>query len=295
MASTGPNANGSQFFITLAPTPELQQKNTLFATVSRPGYPLTRTGAHLFNALKLASGEIDKDTERPAHPKRIVGARVLDNPFADIAPRTAPETLAAADAQSGPKPKRAKAVKNPKLLSFADADDADDDVLRHTGGRATMKSSHDLLVSDPTLRAAPGSKDRARSPPGPAAGRRLESAQPSQDRGHPPAAQPSRDEPAATLRQREGAPTKRLTFSGGRGAKRPRNEAREDELLARLGAFQSQIRGAKSAGSDWLAHRLKFSAADGTETLAPGAADRDVIDPRLGARDRGSDGPGAAP
>ncbi|KAJ2292733.1 Peptidyl-prolyl isomerase cwc27, partial [Coemansia sp. RSA 2706] len=32
MASTGPNENGSQFFITLTATPELQKKHTLFGS-----------------------------------------------------------------------------------------------------------------------------------------------------------------------------------------------------------------------------------------------------------------------
>ncbi|KAJ2585382.1 Peptidyl-prolyl isomerase cwc27, partial [Coemansia sp. RSA 1287] len=62
MANTGANENGSQFFITLTATPELQKKNTLFGAV---------VGDSLFNALKLGEGEIDKETERPTHPKFI--------------------------------------------------------------------------------------------------------------------------------------------------------------------------------------------------------------------------------
>ncbi|KAJ2162343.1 Peptidyl-prolyl isomerase cwc27 [Coemansia sp. RSA 552] len=99
MASTGPNTNGSQFFITLAPTPELQKKHTLFAT--------------------LGEGEVDDETERPVFPKKLLRTRVLDNPFADIEPRKkpAPDALPAIPAASKGKKRKAKAVKNKRLLS----------------------------------------------------------------------------------------------------------------------------------------------------------------------------------
>ncbi|KAJ2383667.1 Peptidyl-prolyl isomerase cwc27, partial [Coemansia sp. RSA 2611] len=144
MASTGPNGNGSQFFITLAPTPELQKKNTIFGTV---------VGDSLFNALKLAEGEVDQATERPVYPRSIIRASVLDNPFADITPRVATGPTTEPPAQGEPdKKKRPKTVKNRKLLSFGDDDDDDD--IAHRGGSA-MRSSHDLLKSDPALSSTP--------------------------------------------------------------------------------------------------------------------------------------------
>ncbi|KAJ2857143.1 Peptidyl-prolyl isomerase cwc27 [Coemansia erecta] len=171
MANAGPNNNGSQFFITLAPTPELQKKNTMFGIV---------VGQSLFTALKLGEGETDKATERPVHPRSIISARVLDNPFPDILPR--PRSMQASQLKDGPsgsvstKRKKLKVVNNKKLLSFADEDsDDDEDEAEDNSGaglfscgsrknksdagstnqyakrRFNMKSSHDLLDSDPML------------------------------------------------------------------------------------------------------------------------------------------------
>ncbi|KAJ1964520.1 Peptidyl-prolyl isomerase cwc27 [Dipsacomyces acuminosporus] len=145
MASSGPDDNGSQFFITLGPTPELQKKNTIFGTV---------VGDTLFNALKLGEGEVDKETERPVYLKSIKSTRVLDNPFSDIVPRTT-RTQITADGSLGPghpqkKKKKIKAVKNKKLLSFGAEDDDDDADIASAGG-SRIKSSHDALDSDPML------------------------------------------------------------------------------------------------------------------------------------------------
>lgn len=51
MANAGKNDNGSQFFITLGATPELQNKHTIFGKV---------TGETIYNMLKLEDAEVDQ-------------------------------------------------------------------------------------------------------------------------------------------------------------------------------------------------------------------------------------------
>jgi len=146
MANSGKDDNGSQFFFTLGPTQELQNKHTIFGKV---------VGDTIYNMLRLQEGIVDED-ERPLNPHKIIRTKVLINPFKDITPRETIQMLADSDEEGEKKTKKKKskmkATKDYKLLSFGDEaedDEADIDEKKASVDKKS-KSAHDLL-DDPKL------------------------------------------------------------------------------------------------------------------------------------------------
>ncbi|KAJ8925424.1 hypothetical protein NQ315_009256 [Exocentrus adspersus] len=137
MANSEKDDNGSQFFFTLGPTPELQNKHTLFGKV---------TGDTIFNMLKLGEGLVED--ERPVYPHKILKTEVLNNPFPDIVPRLNHHVEVKEKKRKEKKP----GVKNFKLLSFGEEAEEDEEQSTRENEKymGKGKSTHDVL-DDPKL------------------------------------------------------------------------------------------------------------------------------------------------
>lgn len=284
MANSGSkDDNGSQFFVTLSATPELERKNTLFGRIA--------TGDTIFNA--LAIGELEADQlDRPIHPPRIISTKVVENPFNDIVPRSTEEERQERRRQL--EAEKAKAVvkkakkRNKALLSFGD-DEAEDgaEIIK-----TKVKSVYDLdetpEVSKQVKPAAPIKEPPKPKPTKESARETIDLTTPApitsfaapipivvDDSPPPPPLEKKTDPPSksiedqiATLKSElKGLKNKRPTeeepvepskrgkhlleteitkyMSSGRVilGKRSRKTRREDETLSRLTQFQKKILG----------------------------------------------------
>lgn len=119
MANSGQkNDNGSQFFLTLGATSELEGRNTMFGRV---------VGDTIYNLMKMGEAElVDQAGEKPLYPTKIIGAEVLVNPFKDMV-RTEGRGKAGAGVTKGKKIEKKKGKKGGKaLLSFGEEDGEED-------------------------------------------------------------------------------------------------------------------------------------------------------------------------
>ncbi|KAK9245585.1 cyclophilin-like domain-containing protein [Lipomyces tetrasporus] len=128
--------DNSQFFITLAATPELQRKNTIFGRVM---------GDTIYNILKIGEADLDKD-DRPLYPTKITHTEILVNYFPDMKRRKSPQQeIAAAEQQKRKRPKAAK----PKVkMSFGVEEDEDGEpggIAMGGKKKFKMKSAHEVL------------------------------------------------------------------------------------------------------------------------------------------------------
>ncbi|TDH68563.1 hypothetical protein CCR75_005666 [Bremia lactucae] len=133
------NTNHSQFFFTLDACEFLNKKYTIFGKIA---------GNTIFNLLSVS--DLDTDAlDRPINPPKLLSAEVLWNPFEDIIPRTVNLKASSSVEDASRKKKRErKAIKDLKLLSFGDEEEAyreETDRKSKSKKAKTMISSHDLL------------------------------------------------------------------------------------------------------------------------------------------------------
>ena len=98
MANSGPNTNGSQFFITEVPTPHLNNRHTIFGQCGN---------LDVVKAIARVPGDQDNRPRTPVHMQRVVIERV------GPAPPDAPEAPPGGPAEKGPGNAPAKSAGKP--------------------------------------------------------------------------------------------------------------------------------------------------------------------------------------
>lgn len=116
MANSGrKDDNGSQFFLTLGPTPELEGRNTMFGRV---------VGDTIYNLMKMGDAELaEGGGERPMYPAKITRTEVLVSPYEDMVKREG-KVMGRAEEKKLDK-KKGKKKPGKALLSFG-AEEGDD-------------------------------------------------------------------------------------------------------------------------------------------------------------------------
>lgn len=119
MANTGKkNDNGSQFFLTLGATPELEGRNTMFGRV---------VGDTIYNLMKMGEADlVAEGIERPLYPTMITGAEILVNAFDDMVKRDLVQTNSMPDRTQVKEAKKKSRKKGGKILLSFDDDGAED-------------------------------------------------------------------------------------------------------------------------------------------------------------------------
>ena len=121
MANSGrSNDNGSQFFLTLGMTPELQGKNTMFGRIE---------GETIYNLMKMGEADLmdGEGNERPLYPTKITAVEILVNPFDDMVKRDKKGRVGARAEEKREEKKRFKKKAGKQLLSFGAEEGEDQD------------------------------------------------------------------------------------------------------------------------------------------------------------------------
>lgn len=156
MANEGPNTCGSQFFLTLGATPELQGKNTMFGRVE---------GDTIYNLNRMADPELvglEEGSERPLYPARITGAEILVNPFEDMVARVQ-EAPRSKDEGKKEVKKRKKPL-GKQVLSFGDDEDDAAPVVKKVKANPKLVVVEEEAQEKSTAKAPKQKKEKMSSP-----------------------------------------------------------------------------------------------------------------------------------
>jgi peptidyl-prolyl cis-trans isomerase SDCCAG10 len=118
-ASSEPNQNGTQFFMTLGPCEHLTRRHTIFGRL---------TAKTLFNLVPLSSMETDAHERPVGRVLTVVKAVVVEAPFDDLAPRMTPKQPVKGEPEGERQGKEVR-KRNTKLLSFGEDEVVDDGEL----------------------------------------------------------------------------------------------------------------------------------------------------------------------
>jgi peptidyl-prolyl cis-trans isomerase SDCCAG10 len=155
MANEGSEGtNGSQFFITLGATPELQGKNTLFGRVE---------GDTIYNVARMGEMEVGPG-DRPTYPVKITGVEVLVNPFKDMVRR---ERFAVPETQKAPEKKKAKRKGGKQLLSFGGEDGDTEEAapaLKKMKFDTRIVADSDVVEPEPKMKATKETRKKVEKP-----------------------------------------------------------------------------------------------------------------------------------
>lgn len=150
MANGGRNDNGSQFFLTLGETRELEGRHTMFGRV---------VGDTIYNLIKIGEAELEpgEGSDRPVYPTRVTGAEILVNPFEDMIRREVKVSAELGGDKDGGR-RKVKKKRGKTLLSFAGdevEEGAEGPVLKKEKFNPKLVSAGDDSKAAETLKESP--------------------------------------------------------------------------------------------------------------------------------------------
>lgn len=150
MANSGrKDDNGSQFFLTLGPTPELEGRNTMFGRV---------VGDTIYNLMKMGDAELaEGGGERPMYPTKITRTEVLVNPYEDMVKREG-KVMGMVEERKSDKKKGKKRL-GKALLSF-EAEEGEDASTLHVLKKEKFNTKLVVGKDSPSITIVPNGKAR---------------------------------------------------------------------------------------------------------------------------------------